>query len=127
MKMTNNAIEYQFRFSDFQLLQKHMSKRLFLRNRARYGWALFGVVLCALFITLAVLINVQASRMYRFVGMGYSNSVLLALIVTLSAAILSLWPAIPVRVRTLQTQVSDDEPLLGATQFTFDDKAVPPR
>jgi len=122
--MAKSTISYEFRFSDFQSLQRHMVRRIFARNRTRYVWAFFGVVLCAVFIVVAVLVNIRASRVSQLYGMGYSNSVLIVLILALCAAIISLAPAIALRLKALRMQVTDDGPLLGATSLELDDEGV---
>ncbi len=122
--MAKSTVSYEFRFSDFQSLQRHMVRRVFARNRTRYVWAFFGVVLCAVFIVVAVLVNIRASRVSQLYGMGYSNSVLIMLILALCAAIISLTPAIALRLKTLRMQVTDDGPLLCATSLELDDEGV---
>src|SRR6266478_7929354 len=120
--MSAKAIAYTVTFRDFQFLQGYMARRVFARNRQKYGPALLGVVLCAFFLTMAMLLNVNPYRAVALFGTGvrYPLSFYLLIIVCLVAAILCLIPAIKLRLKTLRLQVSDDGPLLGSTELTIE-------
>ena len=77
--MAINAITYDITFGDFQFLQGYMARRVFARNRSKYGTALAGVVLCAIFLAMAIVVNVNPYRIVAFFGFGirYSLSVYL--------------------------------------------------
>ncbi len=120
--MSAKAIAYTVTFRDFQFLQGYMARRVFARNRQKYGPALLGVVLCAFFLTMAMLLNVNPYRAVALFGTGvrYPLSFYLLVILCLVAAILCLIPAIKLRLKTLRLQVSDDGPLLGSTELTIE-------
>jgi uncharacterized integral membrane protein len=120
--MSINAITYDVTFRDFQFLQGYMARRVFARNRRKYGIALLGVVLCAIFLVMAILTNVNPYRMTTFFGFGirYPLSFYLLLILCLVAAILCLIPAVKLRLKTLRMQISDDGPFLGSTKLTVE-------
>ncbi len=120
--MAIDSIIYDVTFRDFQFLQGYMARRVFARNRRGYGTALAGVVLCAIFLAIAIVINVNPYRAVALFGVGirYPLSVYLLLIFCLVGAILCLIPAIKLRLRTLRLQVSDDGPLLGSTKLTIE-------
>jgi len=86
--------------------------------------ALLGVVLCAVFITMAMVINLRPGIALGFLGARYPLSVLLAIIVCLILAILSLFPAIKLRVATMRMQVSDDGPFLGITRLAVEEDGL---
>ena len=117
-------LEYDFRYSDFSQLQQFMGRRIYLTNRGRYGAALVGVVLCALFITFAIVTNLYASHRFQLFGAPYPRSILILLILTLSLAVLSLIPAIKLRLSMLRSQVSDRGPLMGATSLSVEDDGI---
>ena len=120
--MPINPIIYDVTFRDFQFLQGYMARRVFARNSRKYGAALAGVVLCAIFLAIAIVINVNPYRVVAFFdsGIRYPLSVYLLLIFCLVGAILCLIPAIKLRLRTLRLQVSDDGPLLGSTKLIIE-------
>ena len=118
--MAENVVRFDMSFTDFRFLQGYMGRRLFRRNRGTYGLALLGVVLCALFITLALVVNIHPIVAMRFLGLGYVLSFYLVIILCLIAAILSLIPAIKLRKGMLRLQVSDHSPLLGPTRVTME-------
>lgn len=120
--MAINPIIYDVTFRDFQFLQGYMARRVFARNSREYATALAGVVLCAIFLAIAIVINVNPYRAVAFFGFGirYPLSVYLLLIFCLVGAILCLIPAIKLRLRTLRLQVSDDGPLLGSTKLIIE-------
>jgi hypothetical protein len=122
MKMAADKIAYNVTFRDFQFLQGYMARRIFARNRQRYVPALLGVVLCAFFLALAMLLNVNPYRAVSLFGYGirYPLSFYFMIIVCLVAAIVSLIPAIRLRLSSLRMQVSDDGPLLGSTELTIE-------
>ena len=118
--MAENVIRFDMSFADFRFLQGHMGRRLFRRNRGTYGLALLGVVLCATFITLALVVNIHPIVAMRLLGLGYVLSFYLVIILCLIMAILSLIPAIKLRLGMLRRQVSDHSPLLGPTSVTME-------
>ena len=117
-----NAITYNVSFRDFQFLQGYMARRIFAKNRQKYVPALLGVVLCAVFLTLTIVLNVKPFRSLTLFGTGlrYPLSFYLLVILCLLGAIASLIPAIRLRLSTLRMQVSDDGPLLGTTRLTIE-------
>jgi hypothetical protein len=114
-------ITYDVKFRDFQFLQGYMARRVFVKNRREYAAALLGVVLCAIFLVMAIVINININP-YRISGFGirYPLSFYLILILCLVAAILCLAPAVKLRLKTLRMQVSDDGPLLGSTKLVVE-------
>ena len=120
--MAINPVIYDVTFRDFQFLQGYMARRVFARNSREYGTALAGVVLCAIFLAIAIVININPYRAVAFFSFGirYPLSVYLLLIFCLVAAILCLIPAIKLRLRTLRLQVSDVGPLLGTTKLIIE-------
>jgi hypothetical protein len=94
--MPANTIAYNVTFRDFQFLQGYLARRIFARNRRKYGPALLGVVLCALFLVMAMLLNVNPYRAVALFGTGirYPLSFYLLIIACLVAAIACLIPAI---------------------------------
>ena len=122
--MVENAVRFTMSFADFRFLQGSMGRRLLRRNAASYGLALVGVVLCAIFITLALIITIHPILAMRLLGLGYVLSFYLAIIICLVAAILSLILPIRLRLGTLRQQVSDDGPILGPTRVTIEEDGV---
>lgn len=122
MPMAVNAITYDVRFRDFQFLHGYMARRVFAKNRQKYGPALLGVVLCAFFLAMVIFLNANPHRVGAFFGFGirYPLSFYLLIILCLVAAILCLIPAIKLRLKTLRLQVSDDGPFLGSTKLTIE-------
>ena len=53
--MPAHTIAYNITFRNFQILQGYMARRIFARNRQKYGPALLGVVFCAFFLVLPML------------------------------------------------------------------------
>ena len=51
-----NTITYNVSFPDFQFLQAYMARRIFAKNRQKYVPALLGVVLCAVFLTMTIVL-----------------------------------------------------------------------
>jgi hypothetical protein len=117
-------LDYDLRYVDFSQLQQFMGRRLYLTNRGRYGAALVGVVLCALLITFAIVVNLYGSRHFQIFGTPYPRSTLILLILTLLGAILSLIPAVKIRLSILRSQVSDKGPLLGATSLYVEEDGI---
>jgi hypothetical protein len=114
-------IVFNMTFGDFQMLQTHMTRRTFSRNRGVFGPALLGVVVCAVLIVMAIVINIRPNyRGISWLGLSYPSSHYVALIVLLSAAIVALIPAVRLRLKTLRMQVSDKNPLLGPTSVTLE-------
>ena len=122
--MDESRIDFNVGFSDFRFLQAHMARRLYARNRAAYGRALIGVVFCALFITLAIVVNVHPLLAIYLLPVRYPLSVYLALIICLALAIVSLLPAVRLRLKMLRSQVSEDGPLLGPTSLVLQDDGL---
>jgi len=120
-----NAITYNVAFRDFQFLQGYMARRIFAKNRQKYVAALLGVVLCAVFLTMTIVLNVKPYRSVTLLGTGlrYPISLYMLIILCLVGAIASLIPAIRLRLSTLRMQVSDDGPA-GINQI--DDRAGRP-
>jgi hypothetical protein len=118
--LRGNTISYNVAFRDFQFLQGYMTRRIFANNRQKYVPALFGVVLCAVFLTMTIVLNVQPYRAVTLFGLRYPLSFYLLLILCLVAAIASLIPAIKLRLGALRMQVSDDGPLLGPTRLIIE-------
>ena len=71
--MPANPIAYNITFRDFQFLQGYMARRIFARNRQKYWPALLGVVLCAFFLMLPMLLNVNPYRAVALVGVAKSR------------------------------------------------------
>jgi hypothetical protein len=123
--MSTQTVHFDATFADFRFLQGYMARRLVARNKAAHTFALIGVVLCALFLTLAIVISSEPFAAARLLpAMPYPTSVYLEVIVCLVAAILSLVPAIATRRRGLRMQVSDTSPLLGPTTLTIEDDGL---
>lgn len=120
--MSANAIAYNVTFRDFQFLQGHMTRRVFARNRQKYGPALLGVALCAFFLAMVMVLNVNPYRAAALFGVGlrYPLSFYVLVILCLVAAIVCLIPAIKLRLNSLRLQVSDDGPLLGSTELIIE-------
>ena len=99
-----------------------MTRRLFAKSRRDHILALLGVVVCAFLIAVAVVTNIQPHRVAGWLGAGvrYPISFYLFLIACLTGAILSLIPAIRLRMKTLRMQVSDKGPMLGPTQLIIE-------
>jgi uncharacterized integral membrane protein len=120
--MTFNSLTYNVTFQDFRFLQGYMTRRIFARNRADYLLAMVGVVLCAIFLALTIVVNVAPYRAAQIFGAGIRSplSTYLILILLLTGAIASLVPAAKLRFRTLRMQVSDDGPYLGMTRLAIE-------
>ena len=117
--MASDSLSYNVSFRDFRFLQGYVTRRIFARNKPDYLLAMLGVVLCAILLALAIVVNIAPYRAAQIVGLGlrYPLSAYLILIVLLTSAIVSLMPAVKLRLRTLRMQVSDDGPYLGATKL----------
>ena len=118
----SNTITYNVSFRDFQFLQGYMVRRIFAKNRQKYVPALLGVVLCAVFLTMTIVANLNPYRAVALFGTGlrYPLSFYLLIILCLVAAIVCLIPAIKLRLSTLRMQVSDNGPLLGSTKLIIE-------
>ena len=108
-------VEFQTSFADFKRLQTYMAGRVFRMNKRGYAVALVGVVLCAISLTTAIIINVHPYIAMRYFGGRYPESVYLSLILCLAVALLFLIPGVRLRKKSLRMQVTDDGPLFGAT------------
>src|SRR6266403_3605391 len=99
-----NTITYNVSFRDFQFLQGYMARRIFAKNQRKYGPALLGVVLCAVFLTMTIVLNVKPYRAVALFGTGlrYPLSFYLLVILCLVGAIASLIPAIKLRLSSLR-------------------------
>lgn len=117
--MASDPLTYNVTFQDFRFLQGYMARRIFARRRADYLLAMLGVVLCAIFLAMTIVVNIAPYRAAQIFGAGirYPLSTYLIVIVLLIGAIVSLMPAVKLRMRTLRMQVSDDGPYLGTTRL----------
>jgi hypothetical protein len=117
--MPEREFSYDVTFTDFQFLQGYMTRRVLARNRGPHIRGLLGILLCAVFLASAIVLNVDPYRALTFssAALPYPLSFYLALIVLLIGAILSLIPAVRLRLKTMRMQVSDDGPLLGPTRL----------
>ena len=124
--MVERELRYDTTFADFQFLQGYMARRVAARNRGPHLRALIWVVLCAFFLAMAIVLNVNPYRAIALTGgaVPYPISFYLVLIVLLIAAILVLLPAVKLRMKTLRMQVSDDGPLLGPTHLVIEPDAL---
>ena len=120
--MASDSLIYNVTFQDFRFLQGYMARRIFARNRVDYLLAMLGVVLCAIFLAIAIVVNIAPYRAAQIFGVSirYPLSTYLVLIVLLIAAIGSLMPAVKLRMRTLRMQVSDDGPYLGTIRLSIE-------
>jgi hypothetical protein len=120
--MESDSLTYTVTFQDFRFLQGYMARRIFARNRGDYLLALLGVALCAFFLAMAIVVNIAPYRASVIFGLGlrYPLSAYFVLIVLLIAAIISLTPAVKLRLKTLRMQVSDDGPYLGSTRLSIE-------
>jgi len=100
-------LSFNVSYDDFRFLQAHMTRAIVRRNGAAYARALIGVVLCAVFVAVALLMLHDPRRLF--------------LVAVLTAcAFLALIPAVLLRLRMLRAQVSDDSPLLGPTRLVVE-------
>src|SRR6267142_910845 len=115
--MPERELNFDMTFGDFQFLQGYMARRIFAKHRRQHGFALLGVVFCAVLLAMAIMVNVRPYRALAFSSpaLPYPLSFYLLIIVILICAIFALIPAVRLRLKTLRMQVSDDGPLLGAT------------
>jgi YcxB-like protein len=120
--MPERELRYDVTFADFQFLQGYMTRRVVARNRGPHIRALIGIVLCATFLALAIVLNVNPYHALAFSSpaMPYPLSFYLLLIVLLIGAILTLIPAVKLRLKTMRMQVSDNGPLLGPTRLSVE-------
>ena len=118
------ALRFDVSFADFRFLQGYMGRRLYARNRGLHARALLSVTLCALFIVSAMILNIHPSLALVLVGMGYPLSLYVGVILCLVAAIISLIPAVRLRLALPRMQVSDDGPLLGPTTVIVEDDGL---
>jgi hypothetical protein len=124
--MAERELRYDTRFADFQFLQGYMMRRVAARNRGPHLRALMWVVVCAFFLAMAIVLNVNPYRAITLTGgaLPYPISFYLILLVLLIGAILALLPAVKLRMKTLRLQVSDDGPLLGTTHLIVEPDAL---
>jgi hypothetical protein len=103
--MAERELRYDTTFADFQFLQGYMTRRVAARNRGPHLRALMSVVLCAFFIAMAIVLNVDPYRAITLSGgaVPYPISFYPMLIVLLIGAILALLPAVKLRMKTLRT------------------------
>jgi uncharacterized integral membrane protein len=124
--MPEREFRYDVTFADFQSLQGYMTRRVVARNRGSHLRALMGVVVCAIFLAVAIVLNVNPYRALAFSSeaLPYPLSFYLLLICLLIGAILALLPAVRLRLKTMRMQVSDDGPLLGQTRLIVEPDAL---
>ena len=124
--MAERELRYDTTFADFQFLQGYMARRVAARNRGPHLRALMWIVLCAFFLAMAIVLNVNPYRAITLSGgaVPYPISFYLILIVLLVGAILALLPAVKLRMKTLRMQVSDNGPLLGPTHLIVEPDAL---
>ena len=124
--MAERELRYDATFADFQFLQGYMTRRVTARNRGPHLRALMWVVLCAFFLAMAIVLNVNPYRAIALTGgaLPYPISFYVILIMLLIGALLALLPALKLRMQTLRMQVSDDGPLLGATRLLVEPDAL---
>jgi len=122
--MAHRNLEFQVTFEDFRFLQGYMARRVYAKNKAAHTRALFGVVLCAVFLALAIIVNLYPGVAVGFLGARYPLSVLLAIILCLCAAIIALLPAVRLRLASLRMQVSDNGPILGPTRLVLEEDGL---
>ncbi|HET7716792.1 MAG TPA: YcxB family protein [Bauldia sp.] len=121
-----NDLAYTVTFGDFEMLQKYMMRRLMGRNRRAFIVAFIGVVVCAVLIAVAIIVNVAPRRASALLTeiIPYPSSFFVLLIICLLGAIVSLLPAIDLRRKMLRLQVSDDGPLLGQTKLSIEEDSL---
>jgi hypothetical protein len=124
--MADREFRYNVTFADFQFLQGYMARRVASRNRGSHVRALVSVVVCAFLLAMAIVLNVNPYWALRFSSpaMPYPLPFYLLLIVLLIGAILALFPAVKLRMKTMRMQVSDDGPLLGATRLLVEPEGL---
>src|SRR5262245_20867445 len=123
--MSDAPVVFDATFQDFRFLQGYMIRRVATRNKGAHVRALLGVVICAVFLTFAIVISTEPYAAARLLpGVRYPLSVYLELIILLVLAIVALAPAIATRRRGLRMQVSDTSPLLGPTTLTVEDDGL---
>ncbi len=117
--MERDQFSYETTLTDLQSLQRFMSRQLFLRNRSAYLTGLAGVVVCAMFLTAVIVINVAPAY---FVGRGGSStlSYLTLIVLLLLGAVLALMPMARLRLRVLRMQITPNGPLVGPTKMHLD-------
>src|SRR3954468_13187133 len=119
--MESKTFEYKVSFGDFRDLQRYMARRVFAKNRGAHTRALLGVVLCAVFITLGIVVNLHPGIDVGFMGARYPTSVLISIIMCLIAAIAALFPAIRLRLACWRMQFTDYGPFLETTRVAIED------
>src|SRR6266446_6275281 len=92
-----------------------MARRIFAKHRRQHSFALLDVVLCAVLLAMAIVVNVRPYRALAFSSpaLPYPASFYFLIIVLLIGAIFALIPAVRLRLKTLRMQVSDDGPGAG--------------
>jgi hypothetical protein len=124
--MPTETVKFRVTFGDFRFLQGYMSRRVFQKNRRAYRQALVGIVLCAIFLALSIALNLEPylTAGLAAYGLPYPLSAYVVLIAFLMFAIISLSPAVKLRMKTLRMQVSDDGPLLGDASLVLEDDGL---
>ena len=124
--MSERELKFDFTFRDFQFLQGYMARRIFAKNRRAHTFGLLGVVVCATFLALAIVLNVSPFWAFAISSpsLPYPLSFYLVLIVVLIAALFALIPAIRLRLKMLRMQISDDGPLLGLTKLRVEPDGI---
>jgi hypothetical protein len=118
------ALRFNVTFADFRFLQGYMGRRLYAKNKGLHVRALMSVILCALFIASAIILNIHPALAVALMGMGYPLSLYIGIILCLLAAIASLLPAIRLRLALARMQVSDNGPLLGPTTVILEEDGL---
>src|SRR6185503_15863014 len=124
--MSEQELKFDFTFRDFQFLQGYMARRIFAKNRRAHTFGLLGVVVCATFLAMAIVLNVSPFWAFAISSpsLPYPLSFYLVLIVVLIAALFALIPAIRLRLKMLRMQISDDGPLLGLTKLRVEPDGI---
>ena len=97
---------------------------MLLKNKVSYGPALLGAAICAVLLTLVIVICARPFRYSSRLVSATRSGFYLLLIILLTGALLALIPAIRLRFRTLRMQVTDCNPLFGPTTVSVEEKGL---
>src|SRR5262245_28966851 len=100
--MAEHEYRYDVTFRDFQFLQGYMTRRVMAKARGPHVRAFAGIVLCAVFLTAVIVLNVNPGRAAALMDpsvVPYPLSFYLLVIFCLLAAILTLLPAVRLRMK----------------------------